>query len=329
MGLKILVTGGAGYIGGATGRVLLDEGHEVVALDNLVNGHRGAVPRGARFVEGSVGDGALLEKLFSESKFDAVMHFAAFAEVGESMKVPGKYFRNNTVGTLTLLEACVKHNVLRFVFSSTCAVFGTPETATIGESLPKNPVNPYGESKLQTERMLDWFERVHGLRYSVLRYFNAAGAWKDQGEHHDPESHLIPIVLQVSLGKRESVSIYGTDYPTSDGTCVRDYVHIYDLAMAHLLSLQALETQRGLNYNLGIGKGFSVREVIDAARRVTGKPILAKEAPRRPGDPPTLVADSQKVQRELNWKPKFDTIESIIQSAWDWHQSHPEGYPRT
>ena len=326
MGLSILVTGGAGYIGAAAGRVLLDLGHEVVALDNLGRGHQAAVPQGARFVAGDVGDSELLAKLFRETKFDAVMHFAALAEVGESMRVPELYFHNNTAGTLNLLETCVRNKVLRFVFSSTAAVFGQPQTPLIEESATKAPVNPYGESKLQTERMLDWFQKIHGLRYAVLRYFNAAGAWKDQGEHHDPESHLIPLVLQVALGKRESVSIYGTDYPTPDGTCVRDYIHIYDLAMAHVLAMEGLESREALAYNLGNAKGFSVREVIEVARRVTGHAIPAMDTPRRPGDPPVLVASSEKIQRELGWKPKFASLESIVQSAWDWHRAHPEGY---
>lgn len=326
MGLRILVTGGAGYIGGAAARVLLDEGHDVIALDNLSRGHRRAVPQGALLAVGDVGDAELLSQVFRENKFDAVMHFAAFAEVGESMRTPETYFRNNTASTLTLLEACVAHKVSRFVFSSTAAVFGEPQSSLIKECDPKAPINPYGESKLQTERMLEWFQNIHGLRYAVLRYFNAAGAWKDQGEHHDPESHLLPLVLQVPLGKRDSVSIYGTDYPTPDGTCVRDYIHIYDLAMAHVLALGALESREALAYNLGNGKGFSVREVIEAARRVTGHPIPAKETPRRPGDPPILVASSEKIQRELQWKPKFASLESIVQSAWDWHRAHPKGY---
>ena len=327
MGLKILVTGGAGYIGAAAGRVLLDLGHEVTALDNLCRGYRAAVPKGARFVSGDVGDRELIDKIVREAKFDAVMHFAALAEVGESMRVPERYFRNNTVGTLNLLETCVRFKVPRFVFSSTAAVFGQPQSSLIDESAPKNPINPYGESKLQTERMLEWFQKVHGLRYAVLRYFNAAGAWKDQGEHHDPESHLIPLVLQVALGKRESVSIYGTDYPTPDGTCVRDYIHIYDLAMAHLLAMEALESREAMAYNLGNAKGFSVREVIEVARRVTDQPIPATETPRRPGDPPVLVASSEAIRRELGWTPKFASLESIVQSAWDWHRAHPNGYP--
>lgn len=326
MGMKILVTGGAGYIGGAAGRVLLDLGHEVTALDNLCRGYNRGVPAGARFVAGDIADRDLLDRIFRETKFDAVMHFAALAEVGESMRVPELYFRNNTAGTLSLLETCVRHKVLRFVFSSTAAVFGQPQSPLIDESAPKNPVNPYGESKLQTERMLEWFQKVHGLRYAVLRYFNAAGAWKDQGEHHDPESHLIPLVLQVALGKRESVSIYGTDYPTPDGTCVRDYIHIYDLAMAHVLAMQALESREAMAYNLGNAKGFSVREVIETARRVTGHAILATDTPRRPGDPAVLVASSAKIQQELRWMPKFASLESIVQSAWEWHRAHPNGY---
>lgn len=326
MGLKILVTGGAGYIGGAAGRVLLDLGHEVTAVDNLCRGYQAAVPKGARFVSGDVGDRELIDKIFRETRFDAVMHFAALAEVGESMRAPERYFRNNTAATLNLLETCVRFKVPRFVFSSTAAVFGQPQSPLIDESAPKNPINPYGESKLQTERMLEWFQKVHGLRYAVLRYFNAAGAWKDQGEHHDPESHLIPLVLQVALGKRESVSIYGTDYPTPDGTCVRDYIHIYDLAVAHLLAMEALESREAMAYNLGNAKGFSVREVIEVARRVTGHRIPATETPRRPGDPPVLVASSENIRRELGWTPKFGSLESIVQSAWEWHRAHPNGY---
>jgi UDP-glucose 4-epimerase len=327
MGLKILVTGGAGYIGGATARLLLDHGHEVTALDNLSRGHRGAVPEKARLVVGDFGDAPALEKLFSEGRFDAVMHFAAFCEVGESMQHPAEYFRNNTASTLTLLEACIAHEVSRFVFSSTAAVFGDPQTSLIEESARKDPVNVYGESKLQVERMLCWFQQIHGLRYAVLRYFNAAGAWNGQGEDHQPESHLVPIVFEAALGKRNFVSIYGADYPTPDGTCVRDYIHIYDLAMAHLLALNALESHPRLEYNMGNGKGFSVREVIETARRICGCPIPAKDGPRRAGDPPILVASSEKIRRELGWTPKYGSLEAIIQSAWDWHRAHPNGYP--
>ena len=326
MGLKVLITGGAGYIGGAAVRLLLQHGHEVTVLDNLYQGHREAVPPKARLVIADMGDRETVNGLFADSSFDAMMHFAAFAEVGESMKVPQKYFRNNVTNTLTLLEACIAHKVSRVVFSSTAAVFGDPQTPLIEESAPKLPLNPYGETKLQVERMLRWFQEIHGLRYAVLRYFNAAGAWDGHGEHHEPESHLLPIVLQVALGKRESVSIYGTDYPTPDGSCVRDYIHIYDLAMAHLLALDALNKNESLAYNLGNGHGFSVREVIETARRVTGHAIPAKETPRRPGDPPVLVASSEKISKELGWKPKYATLESIVQSAWDWHRAHPSGY---
>jgi UDP-glucose 4-epimerase len=326
MGLRILVTGGAGYIGGATAHLLLDQGHEVTALDNLSRGHRGAVPEGARSAIGDFGNAPLLEKLFRENRFEAVMHFAAFCEVGESMQQPVQYFRNNTSSTLTLLDACIAHKVSRFVFSSTAAVFGEPETSVIEESAKKDPVNVYGESKLQVERMLRWFQQIHGLRYAVLRYFNAAGAWKGQGEDHDPESHLIPIVLQAALGKREFVSIYGADYPTPDGTCVRDYIHIYDLAMAHLLALDALKSQQRLEFNLGNGRGFSVREVIDTARKVCGHTITARDGPRRPGDPAVLVASSEKIRRDLGWAPKYSSLEAIVQSAWDWHRAHPNGY---
>jgi UDP-glucose 4-epimerase len=254
------------------------------------------------------------------------MHFAASALVGESMQVPGKYFRNNVTNSLNLLECCAANKVSRFVFSSTCAIFGDPGTPFIAETAPKAPLNPYGESKLQVEAMLRWFQQIHGVRYAVLRYFNVAGAWDGHGEHHDPESHLIPIVLQVAMGKRASVAVFGTDYPTPDGSCIRDYVHIYDLAVAHVLVMDALKECEALAYNLGNGNGFSVREVITAARKITGHAIPAVESPRRPGDPPVLVASSEKIGKELGWKPKYATLESIIQTAWEWHQAHPNGY---
>ncbi|HWZ98620.1 MAG TPA: UDP-glucose 4-epimerase GalE [Candidatus Dormibacteraeota bacterium] len=324
--MKVLITGGAGYIGATAVRLLLKHGHEVTALDNLSQGHREAVPGKARFVIADLADRETLSTLFRESKFDAVMHFAASALVGESMQLPEKYFRNNVTNSLNLLECCAANKVSRFVFSSTAATFGDPQTQLIDESSPKKPLNPYGESKLQVEAMLHWFQQIHGVRYATLRFFNVAGAWDGHGEHHDPESHLIPIVLQVALGKRQSVSVFGSDYPTPDGTCVRDYVHIYDLAMAHLLVLDALRDREALAYNLGNGNGFSVREVIEAARKITGHPIPTVESPRRPGDPPVLVASSEKIGRELGWKAKYDKLESIIQTAWDWHQAHPNGY---
>lgn len=326
MGMNVLVTGGAGYIGSATARLLLEEGHAVTVLDNLSRGHRGCVPVAARLIVGDLADAELLRRSFQEGDFDAVVHFAAFAEVGESMCSPELYFRNNTVNTCNLLEACLAHKVSRFVLSSTCAVFGDPKLPNIDEVTPRNPLNPYGESKLQIENILAWHQKLHGIRYAVLRYFNAAGAWGFHGEHHDPESHLVPLVLQVALGQRKAISIFGTDYATPDGTCIRDYIHIHDLAMAHLLVLDALRSHTELIYNLGNGKGFSVREVIEAAREITGHPIPAQESPRRPGDPPILVASSEKIRRDLNWQPMYPSIEGIVRSAWDWHRAHPQGY---
>jgi UDP-glucose 4-epimerase len=326
MGMNVLVTGGAGYIGSATAQLLLEQGHAVTILDNLSRGHRGSVPETARLIEGDLADAELLRRSFQEGSFDAVMHFAAFAEVGESMCLPELYFRNNTLNSCNLLEACLAHKVSRFVLSSTCAVFGDRQLPCIDESMPKNPLNPYGESKLQIERILSWYRGIHGIRYAVLRYFNAASAWGCHGEHHDPESHLIPVVLQVASGQRQAVSIFGTDYPTPDGTCIRDYIHIYDLAMAHLLVLDALQSQEELIYNLGNGKGFSVREVIEASREIAGRPIPAKEAPRRRGDPPILVASSESIRRDLHWQPKYPSINDIVRSAWDWHRAHPQGY---
>jgi len=326
MGLKVLVTGGAGYIGATAVRLLLKHGYEVTALDNLSQGHREAVPEKARLVIADLADRETLSDLFRESRFDAVMHFAALALVGDSMKYPERYFRNNVTNSLNLLECCAANHVSRFVFSSTAAVFGDPQTPLIVESTPKAPLNPYGESKLQVEAMLRWFQQIHGVRYAVLRYFNVAGAWDGHGEHHDPESHLIPNVLQVAMGKRAGVSVFGTDYPTPDGSCVRDYVHIYDLAMAHFLVMDALKDREALAYNLGNGNGFSVREVIAAARKITGHAIPVVESPRRPGDPPVLVASSEKISKELGWKAKYATLESIIQTAWEWHQAHPNGY---
>src|SRR5215475_3128500 len=326
MGLKVLITGGAGYIGATAVRLLAKHGHEVTAFDNLSQGHREAVPEQARLVIADLADKETLNTLFRESKFDAVMHFAAFAVVGDSMKFPERYFRNNVTNSLNLLECCAANKVSRFVLSSTAAIFGDPQTSLIEESTPKAPTNPYGESKLQVEAMLRWFQQIHGVRYATLRYFNVAGAWDGHGEHHDPESHLIPNVLQVAMGKRAGVSVFGTDYPTPDGTCVRDYVHIYDLAVAHLPVMGALKDREALAYNLGNGNGFSVREVIAAARKITGHAIPVVESPRRPGDPPVLVASSEKISKELGWKAKYATLESIIQTAWEWHRAHPNGY---
>ena len=326
MAERVLVTGGAGYIGSVVTAQLLKQGFDVVVFDNLSHGHRAAVPPSAQLVAGDTADRATLDQVFRKDKFDAVMHFAASIEAGESMKFPEKYFRNNTANTLTLLESIVEHKIPRFVFSSTAALFGTPDRTPIEEADPLRPTNAYGESKLLVEHMLAWFHRIHGLRYASLRYFNAAGAAGEQGEDHQPESHLIPLILQVALGQREHIAIYGTDYPTPDGTCVRDYIHVSDLASAHLLVLLALQEKDKLIYNLGNGQGFSVREVIEVVRRVTGHPIPAREVERRPGDPATLVASSEKIRRELHWEPQFPALEAIVRSAWDWRRTHPQGY---
>jgi UDP-glucose 4-epimerase len=323
---RVLVTGGAGYIGSVVTAQLLKQGFDVVVFDNLSHGSKVAVPSGAKLVVGDTADRAALDQVFRTQRIDAVMHFAAFIEAGESMKVPEKYFRNNTANSLTLLEAVVEHKVPRFVFSSTAALYGTPDRTPIEETDPLRPTNTYGESKLLVEQMLAWLHRIHGLRYACLRYFNAAGAAGEQGEDHHPESHLIPLILQVALGKRDHIAIYGTDYPTPDGTCVRDYIHVSDLASAHLLVLEALRKNDKLIYNLGNGRGFSVREVIDIVRRVTRHPIPAREVERRPGDPAVLVASSDKIKRELRWEPQFPALEAIVRSAWDWRRAHPEGY---
>ena len=324
--MKVLVTGGAGYIGSVVTSQLIARGHQVFVYDNLSHGFRGAVPKKTDLIVGDIADRANLTRVIATCGIEAVMHFAAFIEAGESMKVPEKYFRNNTVGSLTLLETMIESGVKNFVFSSTAALYGDPESTPIRETDRLQPTNAYGESKLLVEQMLEWFHNIHGLRYASLRYFNAAGATAELGEAHRPESHLIPIILQVALGKRDSISIYGTDYPTPDGTCVRDYVHISDLAQAHLLALEALEAKPKQIYNLGNGRGFSVREVIETARKVTGHKIRALETPRRPGDPAVLVASSEKIQNELGWKPEHAELEQIIASAWAWHQKHPNGY---
>ena len=324
--MKVLVTGGAGYIGSVVTATLIGRGHQAFVYDNLSHGFRAAVPKKTDLIVGDIADKANLTRVISTIGIEAVMHFAAFIEAGESMQVPEKYFRNNTVGSLALLETMLEAGVKNFVFSSTAALYGDPEKTPICETDRLQPTNAYGESKLLVEHMLDWFHRIHGLRYASLRYFNAAGATEELGEAHRPESHLIPIILQVALGKRDSISIYGTDYPTPDGTCVRDYVHVSDLAQAHLLALEALEQKPKQIYNLGSGRGFSVREVIETARRVTGHKIKAIETPRRAGDPAVLVASSEKIQNELGWKPEHAELEQIIASAWAWHQKHPNGY---
>jgi UDP-glucose 4-epimerase len=335
--MKVLVTGGAGYIGSVVADDLLQAGHQVVVFDNLSRGHRQAVPKNAELVVGELADRAALDQLLRGRAIDAVMHFAAFIEAGESMKAPETFFRNNSANTLNLLEAMLAAGVERFVFSSTAALYGNPERTPIEENDALRPTNAYGESKLLVERMLAWFHRIHGSRYASLRYFNAAGASRpDRGEAHQPETHLIPRILEVALGRAEHVNIFGTDYPTPDGTCVRDYIHVSDLARAHLLALHALDqaensgsqTFEPLIYNLGNGRGFSVREVVEVARAVTGHPVPAIESPRRAGDPAVLIASSEKIRRELGWQPRFPDLKTIVESAWQWHRAYPDGYPK-
>jgi UDP-glucose 4-epimerase len=318
--VKILITGGAGYIGGTVTQLLLDRGHTVVVYDNLCHAQRSMVPAGATFVEGDVADSKRLDELLADGSFAGVMHFAALIEAGDSMRIPEVYFRNNTVATLSLLEAAVKNNLPKLVFSSTAAVYGEPLSTPIKEDAALIPTNPYGESKLLVEQMLAWMHRIHGLRYASLRYFNVAGAIPGRGEAHEPESHLIPLILDVALGRRDSIKIFGQDYPTPDGTAVRDYIHVQDLAEAHLLAFQALDERPLMIYNLGNGQGFTVRQVVESARRVTGHPIPVEELPRRLGDPAVLIASSAKIETELGWKPKFSQLDDIVRSAWEWHQ---------
>jgi UDP-glucose 4-epimerase len=318
--MKILVTGGAGYIGGTVSRLLLAGGNAVTIYDNLCHSKRSALPANAEFVEGDLADRPLLERTLNAGRFDGIMHFAALIEAGESMKTPEVYFRNNTVGTLSLLESMLATGHNRLVFSSTAACYGEPLSTPILEDAKLEPTNAYGESKLLVEDMLRWFNRIHGLHYASLRYFNVAGAIAGYGEAHEPESHLIPLILDVALGRRASIKIFGKDYPTHDGTCIRDYIHVQDLADAHLLALAALKDRDRVIYNIGNGQGFTVREVIDSVRRVTGKPIPVEECERRAGDPAVLVASSEKIKQELGWKPNFANLDAIVASAWHWHQ---------
>jgi len=322
--MNVLVTGGAGYIGSICTEELLNAGHAVTVYDNLSEGHRSAVDPRARFILGHPEEKGDLHKAVSESKPEAVLHFAASALVGESMKEPGKYFHNNVVNGLALLEAARAGGVKKFVFSSTCATYGPPERMPMTEDLPQRPINPYGESKLMFERMLHWYRELHGLEFVAFRYFNAAGATEKFGEHHRVETHLIPNVLKVPLGQKEHCEIFGTDYPTPDGTCIRDYIHIVDLAQAHIL---ALEPGKQGFYNLGNGDGYSVLQVIQTCEKISGKKIPAVERPRRLGDPPKLVASAERAVRELGWKPKYPKLEVIIATAWAWHQKFPNGYP--
>ncbi len=318
--MNILVTGGAGYIGGTVATMLVEAGHRVVIYDNLSHSQRSAVPAGPVFIEGDVNDRKKLAATFQEYQTEAVMHFAALIEAGESMEKPELYFSNNSASTLGLFQAMLSAGIKKLVFSSTAAVYGEPEKTPIREDAALHPTNPYGESKLLVEQMLPWLNRIHGLRYASLRYFNVAGAIPGRGEAHEPESHLIPLILDVALGRRKSIRIYGTDYPTPDGTCIRDYIHVRDLADAHMLALAALEHEAQMIFNLGNGRGFSVREVIESVRRVTGRPVPVEECPRRPGDPAVLVASSEKIMVDLGWKPQYTALDAIIADAWRWHQ---------
>ncbi len=322
--MNILVVGGAGYIGSLMVKMLARAGHGVTTLDNLSTGHMDAVRYG-EFVLGDMADGALLDQLLASRPFDAVMHFAAFSLVGESMADPGKYYRNNVANTLNLLDAMVRHGVLNFIFSSTAAIFGEPVRLPMDESHPKLPINPYGRSKLMVEQILEDYDRAYGLKSTALRYFNAAGADPEGelGERHEPETHLIPLILQAASGRREAITVFGTDYDTPDGTCIRDYIHVQDLCDAHLLALERmLETGQSARYNLGNGEGFSVKEVIDTARRVTGRDIPTVWGERRPGDPARLVADATAARRELGWAPKFDALDAMIAHAQAWELGH-------
>lgn len=321
--MNVLVTGGAGYIGSICVEELLNAGHAVTVYDNLSEGHRSAVDARAAFVQGCLSDDKALADTMRGARPEAIVHFAANALVGESMTHPGKYFGNNVGNGIRLLEAAVAAGVKKFVFSSTCATYGPPERVPITEDLPQHPINPYGESKLMFERILDWYRQIHGLEFVAFRYFNAAGASARFGEDHRIETHLIPRVLGVALGRWPHAEIFGTDYPTPDGTCIRDYIHIIDLAQAHI---RALAPGRTGFYNLGNGDGYSVREVIHTCERVTGRSIPVVEKPRRAGDPPRLVAGAEKARRELGWQPQFPKLIDIVASAWHWHQQHPNGY---
>jgi UDP-glucose 4-epimerase len=323
--MNIFITGGAGYIGSATAEELIKAGHSVTVFDSLVTGHRAAVPAGAEFIHASLDDAHALTEALTANKFDAIMHFAAFIEAGESMKDPGKFFRNNFSNSLQLMEIAVQAGIKKFVLSSTAAVYRSSEEPLTEESL-LGPTNVYGHTKLMTEQALEWYRQIYGLHFAALRYFNACGALPGRGEAHQPESHLIPRVLQIALGQAESATIFGTDYPTPDGTCIRDYIHIADLVSAHMLALNALESKDKMIYNIGSGNGFSVREVIETARQVTGHDIPVVESPRRPGDSARLVASPQKIMDELGWKPTHTNMQEILSSAWEWHTSHPNGY---
>jgi len=321
--MNIFLTGGAGYIGSVTAELLLDRGHTVTIFDNLYRGHRAALEPRAEFIEGDLRDRESISAAMARVKPDAVVHFAAYALVGESMQKPEIYFRNNVTGGVNLAEAMLENGVKKIVFSSTCATYGQPDTVPITEDEQQRPQNPYGDSKLMFEHILAWYQKLHGFQPVFLRYFNACGATDKYGEDHDPETHLIPLILRVALGQSESIKIFGDDYDTPDGTCLRDYIHIVDLAQAHLL---ALEKDVAGPFNLGTGVGNSVLEVIEACREITGHPIPAQVAPRRPGDPARLVASAEKAKKSLGWQPRFTDIKNIVSDAWNWHRAHPHGY---
>jgi UDP-glucose 4-epimerase len=321
--MNVFVTGGAGYIGSVCVEELLNAGHEVTVFDNLTEGHRSAVDHRAVFIQGRLSDNGAVNQAVKDSKCQCVLHFAANALVGESMTNPGKYFRNNVAHGQNLLDAAVAAGVRKFVFSSTCATYGPPDKIPMTEDLPQRPINPYGESKLMFEKMLHWYQEIHGLEFVAFRYFNAAGASAQFGEHHRVETHLIPNVLKVPLGQATHCEIYGTDYPTPDGTCIRDYIHVIDLAQAHIAAMAP--GKRGF-YNLGNGDGYSVREVIHTCEKVCAQKIPVVEKARRAGDPPRLVAAADKARGELGWKPKYPKLEQIVSTAWEWHKKHPHGY---
>ena len=325
--MHILVAGGAGYIGSTTVEHLVQNGYKVTVIDNLSKGHRPAIHPDADFVPMDLADTSSLKALFSNSHFDGVMHFCASSLVGESVLAPFQYYRNNIANGLNLVEAMVEHGVKAFVFSSTAAIFGEPETQPITEDAPKNPLNPYGRTKLFFEHLLQDADKAYGLKSVCLRYFNAAGATSERGEDHRPETHLIPLILDVARGKRESITVFGKDYPTKDGTCVRDYIHVLDLAEAHRLAIEYLIADNESNaFNLGNGQGFSVKEVIDAVERVTGKSINVVTGERRPGDPAVLIASSDKIRNQLGWEPRYANLDDVISSAWNWHLENPNGY---
>jgi len=323
--MKIFLTGGAGYIGSVTSEMLLDAGHEVVVFDNLERGHLEAVDQRARFIKGDLRNREEILDAMARTRPDAVVHFAAYALVGESMEFPMRYFRNNVSGGIHLVEAMIENGVNKVIFSSTCATYGQPDKMPMTEDMPQKPTNPYGESKLMLERIMLWEHERHGLKPVFLRYFNACGATEKFGEDHDPETHIIPNVLAVALGKKDKVSVFGDDYPTPDGTCIRDYIHIMDLAQAHILALTCDHVGA---LNLGTGDGMSVKQVIETARKVTGHPIPIHMSARRPGDPERLVAGADKAKSILGWKPKYGDLQTIIQHAWNWHKAHPNGYSK-